>query len=163
MELRNEVLIVKREALFLKVAIFIIVLPIFALCLVGLRYLSQNPANPEYAFVLYPIVTGVFATVIPFCFALLKTFNLLDYVARNIIFSERSVIALKNIKYCAIIISALYVLVMPFVYMLAEKDDAPGLIIIGLIPIFVSTVVAVFVAILQKLLNSTIDLMNYSN
>jgi capsular polysaccharide biosynthesis protein len=47
---------------------------------------------------------------------------------------------------------------MPLVYMVAEKDDAPGLIIIGMAPIFASMVIAFFAAILQKLLKEAIDI-----
>ena len=51
------------------------------------------------------------------------------------------------IKYCAIIICALYLVMMPFVFLVADKDDAPGLIIFGMIPKFVSAVVAVFTSV----------------
>lgn len=47
---------------------------------------------------------------------------------------------------------------MPFVYFLAEKDDAPGLIIIGFVPIFASIVIAVFAAVLQRLLQEAINI-----
>lgn len=69
-----------------------------------------------------------------------------------------SVKVLKNIKYCAIIISALYVAGMPILYLMAERDDAPGIIVIGLIIIFASMVIAVFAAVLQKLLKEAIDI-----
>lgn len=69
-----------------------------------------------------------------------------------------SVQVLKKIKYCAIIISCLYVVGMPLFYLMAEKDDAPGIIVIGLIIIFASMVIAVFAAVLQKLLKEAIDI-----
>ena len=37
-------------------------------------------------------------------------------------------------------------------------DDAPGVILIGLILIFASMVIAVFAAVLQKLLKEAIDI-----
>lgn len=69
-----------------------------------------------------------------------------------------SVQVLKKIKYCAIIISCLYVVGMPLFYLMAEKDDAPGIIVIGLIIIFASMVIAVFAAVLQRLLKEAIDI-----
>lgn len=39
---------------------------------------------------------------------------------------------------------------------MAERDDAPGIIVIGLIIIFASMVIAVFAAVLQKLLKEAI-------
>ena len=46
---------------------------------------------------------------------------------------------------------------MPLFYLIAEKDDAPGIILIGMALIFASMVIAVF-AVLQKLLKEAIDI-----
>ncbi|HYE12477.1 MAG TPA: DUF2975 domain-containing protein [Patescibacteria group bacterium] len=144
--------------LFLKIAVILIGIPILALGIFGLPWLANNPANPEYAHILYPIIIGMYVSVIPFYFALYQAFKLLDYIDKNKAFSQISVKALKNIKYCAITISTLYVVLMPFVFLVAEKDDAPGLIIFGMVPVFASMVIAVFAAVLQKLLKEAIDI-----
>jgi len=149
---------VKHETLFLKAAIFIIGLPILALCIFGLYELINNPVNPAYAHILYPIVIGIYLSLIPLYIVLYKAFRLLGYIDRNIAFSELSMRALKAIKHCAITISILYVVMMPFVYLLAKKEDAPGLVIIGMTPLFASTAIAVFASILQKLLKNVIDI-----
>jgi hypothetical protein len=148
----------KRETLFLKVAVILIGIPILGLCILGLPWLANNPVNPDYAHILYPIVIGMYVSAIPFYIALYQAFKIISYIDKNNAFSELSVKALKNIKYCAITISTLYVVMLPFVYLVAEKDDAPGLIIIGMVPIFASTVIAVFAAVLQKLLKNAIDI-----
>lgn len=148
----------QRETLFLKIALFIIGLPIFTLCILGLLWLPNNPFNPNFAHILYPIITGMYVTSIPFFIALYNAFRLLIYIDKNIAFSELSVRALTNIKNCAITISTVYVLIMPFVYLLAEKDDAPGLILFGSILLFASLIIAVFAALLQKLLKNAIDI-----
>ena len=41
---------------------------------------------------------------------------------------------------------------------MADIDDAPGLVIVGMIPIFASMVIAVFAAVLQRLLKEAIDI-----
>jgi hypothetical protein len=69
-----------------------------------------------------------------------------------------SVDALKKIKNCAITISGLYVVIIPFVFMIAEWDDAPGLVLINLVIIGASMVIAVFAAVLQRLLQEAIDI-----
>lgn len=148
----------KRETLFLRLAVILIGLPVLALCIFGLFQLSNNPANPEYAHMLYPIVIGIYLSAIPFYIALYNAFRLLSYIDEEKAFSQISVKALKNIKYCAITISVLYVVLMPFVFFVAEKDDAPGLIIFGMVPVFASIVIAVFAAVLQKLLKNAIDI-----
>lgn len=143
---------------FLKIAVIMIGLPVLALCIYGLPWLAKNPVNPNYAHILYPIVIGMYLSSIPFYIALYKAYKLLCYIDENVAFSQNSVNALKDIKYCATAFSALYVVMMPFVYLLADKDDAPGLILIGMVPIFISIVFAVFAAVLQKLLQDAIDL-----
>ncbi|MGJ7922592.1 DUF2975 domain-containing protein [Neobacillus sp. LXY-4] len=144
--------------LFLKIAVFLIGAPVLALGIFGLTWLPNNPANPDYAHILYPIVIGIYASVIPFFIALYQAFKLLGHIDKNQAFSELSVKALKNIKFCAITISGLYIVIEPFVFLVADLDDAPGLVIVGMVPIFASMVIAVFAAVLQRLLQEAIDI-----
>ena len=144
--------------LFLKIAVFLIGTPVLALCIFGMPWLANNPVNPDYAYILYPIVVGIYVSAIPFFLALHQAFKLLSHIDKNQAFSELSVKALKNIKFYAITISGLYVVIMPFVYLVADLDDAPGLIIIGMVPVFASMVIAVFAAVLQRLLKEAIDI-----
>ena len=146
------------STLFLKLAVFLIGTPVLALGTFGLPWLVKNPVNPDYAHILYPIVIGLYLSVIPFFVALYQAFKLLSYIDKNQAFSQISVKTLKNIKFCAMAFSGLYVVIIPFVYMVAELDDAPGLIIIGMVPIFASMVIAVFAAVLQRLLQEAIDI-----
>ncbi|KMJ57191.1 membrane protein [Bacillus sp. LL01] len=146
------------STLFLKIAVFLIGTPVFTLCIVGLFSLMKNPVSTDYVYILYPIVTGMFLTTIPFYFALYQALKLLGYIDKNEAFSQFSVEALKKIKLCAIAISCVYVVIMPFIFLLADKDDAPGALIIGMVPIFASIVIAVFSAVLQKLLQVAIDI-----
>lgn len=143
---------------FLKLAIIIIGSPVLALCVFGLYWLINNPVSQAYSYMLYPILIGIYLSVIPFYIALYNAFRLLTYIDKNKAFSYSSVKELKNIKYCAITISSLYIILMPFIYLLANKDDAPGIIIIGMLPIFASMVIAVFAAVLERLLKEAIDI-----
>ncbi|MGP4108926.1 DUF2975 domain-containing protein [Virgibacillus sp. L01] len=148
------------STLFLRIAVFLIGTPVLAVCIFGLS--RFNPDSPywqptELANLQYPILIGMYAAMIPFFIALFQTLKLLSYIDRNEAFSELSVRALKTIKYCAIIIIVLYVVEMPFLYLLTKADDAPG-IIIGMVVIFASMVIAVFAAVLQRLLQTAINL-----
>ncbi|UUZ97391.1 DUF2975 domain-containing protein [Paenibacillus sp. P25] len=87
-----------------------------------------------------------------------QAFKLLGYIDKNRAFSEITVKALKNIKYCAITISTLYLLGMPLYYLMQERVDPPGIIAIGLVIIFSSMVIAVFAAVLQRLLQEAINI-----
>ncbi|MEK4366766.1 DUF2975 domain-containing protein [Paenibacillus amylolyticus] len=144
--------------IFLKLAVLLIGVPILALYIFGIPWLANNPVNPNYAGALYPIVIIMYVSVIPFIVALYQAFRLLSYIDKNEAFSLMSVKSLKTIKYCAIVISSLYFVMLPFVYVVAEKDDAPGLILMGMVPVFASLVIAVFSAVLQRLLQEAIDI-----
>ncbi|WP_258729372.1 DUF2975 domain-containing protein [Bacillus atrophaeus] len=146
--------------LFLKIAVFLIGIPVLALCIFLVPEIANFAAElyPDIVYIKYLVLINLYASAIPFYFALYQAFILLSYIDKNKAFSELSVRALKNIKYCAITISILFVVGMPLFYLMAEKDDAPGIILIGLVVIFASMVIAVFAAVLQKLLKEAIDI-----
>jgi len=99
----------------------------------------------------------MYGAAVPFFFALYQAFKLLKYIDEDTTFSELSVMALKNIKCCAIIISGLYVLGMPIFHFIARKIDPPIGITV-LIIIFASLMIAVFASILQRLLQEAIQI-----
>lgn len=148
----------KRETLFLKAVVVLIGLPILALCILGLPRIVNEAADYFSPYWVYPVFIVIYVSAIPYFFALYQAFRLLGYIDKNQAFSELAVSALKNIKYCAIAISILFAASEPLLFLMAEKDDAPGLIVIGLVIIFASLVIAVFAAVLQKLLKSAIDI-----
>lgn len=143
---------------FLRGAVILIGIPVLVLGIWGLFWLPKNPVSPDYDHLLYPILIGMYVSTIPFYIALYQAFKLLSYIDKNEAFSQISVIALKKIKVCAMVISGLYVLIMPFVFGVADLDDAPGLVIVGMVPIFASMVIGVFAAVLQRLLQEAIDI-----
>ncbi|WP_291758571.1 DUF2975 domain-containing protein [Lysinibacillus sp. UBA5990] len=147
----------KRETLFLKIAVFLMGLPVFALCIWVVPRVALDTAQHSPVLTTVALL-GVYATAIAYFVALYTTIKLLSYIDQNIAFSELSVKALIKIKYCAIVISSVYVVGMPLIYYAAEVDDAPGLILIGMVIIGASFVVAVFAAVLQKLLKNAIDI-----
>ena len=150
----------KRETLFLKAAVIFMGIPVLALCVFLVPAISNFMAElyPEAAYLQYLIMIGLYAAAIPFYLVLYQAFKLLGYIDRNEAFSELSVKSLQNIKHFASAISILFILNLPLFYLLAERDDAPGLILVGMVPIFASMVIAVFAAVLQKLLKNAIDI-----
>ncbi|MBB3131073.1 hypothetical protein FHS19_005793 [Paenibacillus rhizosphaerae] len=148
------------STLFLKVAVFLIGMPILALCIFVVPGIANFAAElyPDHAYLKYLVFVDMYASAVPFYIALYQSFRLLIYIDRNEAFSELSVRALKNIKYCAVAISILYVAGLPLLYLIAEADDAPGVILIGLVIIFASMVIAFFAAVLQMLLKEAIDI-----
>jgi hypothetical protein len=151
------------STLFLKFAVILMGIPVLALSLFMFPQIA-NEANEalekgsDLAFAVYALLMVMYVSTVPFFMALYQSFNLLTFIDKHQAFSELSVNALRKIKNCAITISGLYVVALPFVLTLAQADDAPGLAVVGMIPIFASMVIAVFAAVLQKLLKEAIDI-----
>ncbi|WP_240378190.1 DUF2975 domain-containing protein [Bacillus piscicola] len=144
--------------LFLKVAVFYIGITVLALCIFLLPWLANDTAEmyPEFAYLRYPILIGLYITAIPFFIALYEALRLLNYIDRKNAFSDLSVNALRNIKYCAITISILYVI--GTIFLLTQNALHPGIAIIAFTIIFSSIIIAVFAMVLQKLFKSALDI-----
>lgn len=148
----------KRETLFLKIVVFLMGIPVLALCLFALPSITKEAAKHFPAYWVYPSIIGMYGAAIPFYAVLYQAFKLLIYIDKNIAFSELSVKALKRIKYYAILVSILFMTSMPLFCLVADADDAPGLILFGLAVAFAPIVIAVFAAVLEKLLKDAIDI-----
>lgn len=144
----------------LKLAVIVMALPVIAGCVFALPriWLEATESGGWIQASIQPILIGMYAAAIPFFYALYQTFKLLGYIDRNEAFTLETVHALRHIKYSAVMITAIYIGTLPFFYWFAERDDAPGFILIGLVFVFSSFVVAVFAELLQKLLRRAIDL-----
>lgn len=148
------------STLFLKVAVILIGLPVLAACIFLVPGLSSliTLYSPDLASLRYLFLAGVYVSALVFFQALYQALGLLSMIDHSQAFSDASVRCLKNIKISAVIISILYIAQLPLLFLMAEGDDAPGLIVLGLLIIFASLVIAVFAAVLQRLLNDAIQL-----
>ncbi len=143
---------------FLRVVIFLAGIAILALCLFLVPPMANFASRlyPTFSLMKYLIFIVMYGAAVTFYFALYQAFNLLRYIDKNTAFSELSERALKYIKYCAIIISGLYVLGMPMFHFIAKNVDPP-IGIMGLIIIFASSIIAAFAAVLQQLLQEVMN------
>lgn len=105
-----------------------------------------------------PILWGLYAPAAPLFFALFQALKLLQCIDKNQAFSARSVAALKNIKHCAFTISALFAVGMPYIFYAADRDDAPGVALIGFIVIGASFVIGAAAAVFQRLFQNAVDI-----
>jgi hypothetical protein len=145
----------KRGSTFILRAVVIILgLIVLALCL----FLLPSAINSEEVGGYRPILLGLYVPAIPFFFALYQTMRLLSYIDKNNPFSSLSIKGLKYIKYCALVISALFAAGMPYVFIVADRDDAPGVIVLGLVIIFASGVIATAAGVLQALVQNAVDI-----
>ncbi|MFC7365425.1 MULTISPECIES: DUF2975 domain-containing protein [Bhargavaea] len=153
----------KGSTLLLRLAVIVMGIPVLLIAVLilpkivleAMGYIGEGMQLPSIVLGLMAIM---YISAIPFYMALYQALKLLGYIDRNEAFSELSVTSLKIIRNCAVTISALYVAALPLIFMIAEWDDAPGLALIGLVIVGASLVIAVFAAVLQRLLKQAIDI-----
>jgi hypothetical protein len=150
----------RTSTLFLKGVLLALGLAVLALCIFGLPSIAREITNylPQITYLYYPILIAAYITAVAFFIALYQAFKLLTYIDTDKAFSILSVKALRNIKYCGIAMSAIYLMNMPVIFLLADKDDAPGGIIIGAVFACAPIVVSVFAAVLEKLVRHAIEI-----
>ena len=146
------------STIFLKIVFFLIGIIVLALCIFWLPAIAAGAAEHYPKLYYWPVLIGAYLSAMPFFIALYQALRLLSYIDRNKAFSELSVTALKNIKHCAITISIIYAVLIPFLVPMANADDAPGIVALGLVIAFASFVIGVFAAVLQKLLKDAVDI-----
>lgn len=102
-----------------------------------------------------PVIIYMYIGSIPFFVALYQAFKLLGYIEQNKAFSQLSVKALKNIKYCAIaIIGFLAVAIVSLSAFANKEDDPAGPIMLGMLTIFTSAVIATAAGVFQRLVQN---------
>jgi hypothetical protein len=148
------------STLFLRLAVFVIGTPVLAFCIFMVPTIARNIAEgmSGWDYLMLGILTIIYISAIPFYAALYQAFQLLSYIDKNKAFSDLSVKALKKIKNYAITISGLYVVALPLFFIFAELDDAPGVVLVGMLLVFAPVVIAVFAAVLQRLLQEAIHI-----
>ena len=148
------------STLFLKTAVIVLSLPMIVFCIFLIPEIGQATADllPKFDESKYIVWLLLYVSVGIYLVGLYQAFNLLRYIDQRKAFSVLSVRALQVIKRCAAIISILHLCVLPSFYLFAEYDDAPGVIFVGLLVPFASLVIAVFAALLEKLLQEAIDI-----
>lgn len=153
--------VIKRvPTVFLRGVVLLLGLIVLALCIFALPEAWRGgPLEfPAVGYAVQLIVIGMYLTAVPFYIGLWQTLLLLNHIDRNAAFSVASVRALRTIKWCAGVISAFYIaFVFPF-YLIAEVDDAPGLILMSMVVACAPIAVAVFAAVLERLLQNAIEM-----
>ena len=145
------------STMILRLAIFASGAIVLAICSGAVWLTIKTEPSSEYYILSYILLIGTCSAAIPFFIALYQSYKLLGYIDTNRVFSELSVKALKIITYSALV--EFFICAMgglPFFYIVAEKDDAPGLILIGMAITGVAFIIFVFASVLNRLLQDAI-------
>lgn len=149
----------KREILVLKIVLFLMAVPVLIICFMWIPWTDNIARNigSSLAFLQYLSFIFILISSVLYFFTLYQSFILLNLIDQKIYYSEAGVNAYKRIKYSSLILSAQFAVALPFLFYIAQVDDAPGLAAIGLIITLASVVVSLFASILEKLVKYAID------
>jgi hypothetical protein len=150
------------STVFLRLVVLALGAVVLALCVFALptiwRAVGSDAEYRDIADAFHFILLALYVAAVPFYLALYQALNLLGYIDKNQAFSTLSVRALKRIAWCGVAIAVVFAASEPFLYTWAQHDDAPGIILFGMIIAGAALTVSVFAAVLQRLLKNAIDI-----
>lgn len=149
----------KGSTTFLKIVLCIMAVAVLAGMLWFPQVEGRNKNSDSLS--LYfndPFLAYIYVATIPFFVALYQAFKLLQYIEQNKGFSQNSVTALRNIKYCAMAIIGFLMGALAIVMLVSGDEDAAGFVALIIITTFSTFVVGVFAAVLQKLFQNALDI-----
>lgn len=104
-----------------------------------------------------PFLAWAYTASIAFFVALYQSFKLLGYIGRNELLSERSVKAVRNIKYCAMTLVAFIVAAEAYLFIVRPGDDIAGGVFMGLLLIVVFGVSAVLATMFERKMKNALQ------
>ena len=148
----------KGSTLFLKLVICLIAIGVL-IWLIWFPQLEGRAANLDLINIyIDPLIIYTYLGSIPFFVALYQAFKLLGNVDGNQVFSQSSVNAVRNIKYCAITFSGSIVLGLLYIRLFVKGEDPAGVTALGIFTTFACIVIATAAAVFQRLLQNAIDI-----
>jgi hypothetical protein len=145
------------STIFLQVVIVLLGVGVLALLLWEPHVEGVNAHATLFEMYFDPFIAYAYIGSIPFFVALYQAFKLLGYTRRNEIFSQRSVRALRTIKYCALAIIG-FVAVSVIFMIFGDRDDRPAGLFMRFLITFPSIVVAIAAAVFERILQNAVDI-----
>ena len=145
------------STIFLQVVILLLGVGVLAFLLWEPHVEGANAHATLFEMYFDPFIAYAYIGSIPFFVALYQAFKLLGYIRRNEIFSQRSVRALRTIKYCALAIIG-FVAVSVIFMISGDRDDRPAGVFLRLLITFPSIVVATAAAVFERILQNAVDI-----
>lgn len=145
---------------FLKITIGVMFLMAVAIAIIPAPQIAiavMSDAPKSLGFVGLMLIGGLYLVILGFLAAAWQAERLLLVIDRSDAFSRRSVKLLATIKWCVAVMAVGTLCWLPYLYVLVQQEDAPGLMFIGLCIIAVPIVVAVFLDVLQRLWAAALD------
>ena len=145
------------STIFLQAVILLLGVGVFALLLWEPHVEGANAHATLFEMYFDPFIAYAYIGSIPFFVALYQAFKLLGYIRRNEIFSQRSVRALRTIKYCALAIIG-FVAVSVIFMIFGDRDDRPAGVFMRILITLPSIVIGTAAAVFERILQNAVDI-----
>jgi ABC-type cobalamin transport system permease subunit len=161
MENRRNHSMARSSTLFLQVVVVLIGICALA-ALLWEPHLEGRNARATFVEIYFrdPFLVYIYIASIPFFVALYQAFKVLGYVGQNEVFLQRSVRALRIIKYCAFVTAAAIVAADVYLMVAARlrdsTDDPAGAVMLGIIATFAAVVIATAAAVFERVLQNAV-------
>lgn len=137
----------------LVIAVGIIPFPIM------LREMSTHAPN-HLNIVVVILGVGIYLVILGFLAAVLFAEQLLNVIDHEQAFSATAVTYLNRLKWALVVVTVGVWLWLPFIFAVTQLDDAPGLLLIGLVIAAAPLILTVFMAVLVRLWKAALQLKN---
>ena len=146
----------KRHAILLITVLAVISVSILLIAIFVMPSIAEQTAqiHPEVGFLQYPVLLGIYATVIPFLYAIAKTVFIVMDVQKGEYGSSTITESLQHIQYCAWTIITIYI--AGFVMIVTANAMPPLLALLGIVILLVTLLVATG----ANFLRATVQKMN---
>ena len=145
------------STIFLQVVIVLLGVGVLALLLWEPHVEGVNAHATLFEMYFDPFIAYAYSGSVPFFVGLYQAFKLLGYIRRNEIFSQRSVRALRTIKYCALAIIG-FVAVSVIFMIFGDRDDRPAGVFMRILITFPSIVIGTAAALFERILQNAVDI-----
>ena len=110
-------------------------LPMLFLCCFYFPYGFYLSLTGEISLDIFQIVliAIVYLIAVPYVLILLKSNQVLYYFQKEIYFNDKIIDYFRKISYNFGIIIILYLIAIPFLYVIADREDAPGMLLLALV------------------------------
>ncbi|GAX06570.1 hypothetical protein IWT25_01915 [Secundilactobacillus pentosiphilus] len=106
------------------------------------------------------LAVGIYLAIIGCLAAAFFAEQLLQIIDHNQAFSTHAVMSLTRVKWALVLVTTGIWLWLPFIYTIAQMDDAPGMMLIGLGIATIPLILTVFIAILARLWDAALRIKN---
>lgn len=150
----------RASTIFLQVVIALVGIGVLAFMLLLPQTEGRNVNATQFEIYFNdPFLAYIYLASIPFFIAVYQAIRILGFARRDEIFFERSVRALRIIKYCAFLVALFFVGADAYIWIFVRgTDDIAGGVMMGAFVILVSAVIGTAAAVFERILQNAVDI-----